>query len=281
MTTPIQTDNPFALDQTIPFLDATIVQSVTLPEMLRWEHDTGGFFVESEKAPSGLESPATFVTKEGKHVSGFAAKSFRFYPVAFRSWWESGDPGRQQRLASYQEGAHSRTQALGVLSDGTWMILTTHGLSSQSLATALRAHRLWSTRKLQTQPFAIPLLAEAGQVRKVGASYLTHFKFTTCENERCPQELGLKIRERWGEVQVWSEEAGNPGRSASQPASQDTQSTAEKSDQALRYADGSPANTANPAEVEAFQNYLAQKGGRPASRPALRTWVRNQRASTA
>jgi len=36
MTTPTQTaqDNPFTLDQEIPFLDANIVQSVTIPTML-------------------------------------------------------------------------------------------------------------------------------------------------------------------------------------------------------------------------------------------------------
>ena len=49
MATSQQTSNPFALDQEFPFLDAGLVQSVTLPTMLQWEHATGGFFVEAEQ----------------------------------------------------------------------------------------------------------------------------------------------------------------------------------------------------------------------------------------
>ena len=70
MTTPQQTSNPFALDQEFPFLDASLVQSVTLPTMLQWEHATGGFFVEAEQSLPGIDQPATFVTKEGKRIKG-------------------------------------------------------------------------------------------------------------------------------------------------------------------------------------------------------------------
>jgi len=65
MTTPTQTaqDNPLTLDQEFPFLDAAIVQSVTIPTMLQWEHQTGGFFTEAEDSLPGLDLETTFVTK--------------------------------------------------------------------------------------------------------------------------------------------------------------------------------------------------------------------------
>ncbi len=291
-------DNPFTLDQEFPFLDAAIVQSVTIPTMLQWEHQTGGFFTEAENALPGLELETIFVTKEGKRVPGFGAKSFPFYPVAFRNWWEIGEPGKQQRLATYQDGAHSRTQALGLLKDGTlrppdggrqaqsgvWIILTARGLASQSLISALRSHRFWTGRTLRAQPFAVPILAKAGEVRKEGTTYVTEFIFSTLETERCPEELGWKVRERWDEVQAWiGSEAyplGQENKHApvvSPPAPEEFEAEDGPTTPPLKYGDKSAVDMGNADEVKAFQAYQAQKNAPPASRAALRQWVRDGR----
>lgn len=280
MTNPQATSNPFTLDQEFPFLDATLVQSVTLPTMLQWEHATGGFFVEAENAPVGIDLEATFVTKEGKRVKGFAAKTFRYFPVAFRNWWEIGEPGRQQKLSAYQDGAHSRTQALGILphqDGGTWIILTTRGLASQGLVAALRSHRYWVARNLHAQPFAAAIEAQAGSVRKEGASYLTEFNFATAEDLRCEEALGWKIRERWGEVQAWIGQENKNAPILTPPAAEEFEPEAEKATQPQMYGNKSAVNSANADEVKAFEAYKAQKKLIPASREALREWVRSGR----
>jgi len=279
MTTPTQTaqDNPFTLDQEIPFLDANIVQSVTIPTMLQWDHQTGGFFTEAEDSLPGLDLETTFVTKEGKRVPGFGAKSFPFYPVAFRNWWEIGEPGRQQRLATYQDGAHSRTQALGLLPDGVWIILTTRGLASQSLISALRSHRIWTGRTLRAQPFAVPILAKAGEVRKEGTTYVTEFTFSTLETERCPEDLGWKVRERWDEVQAWIGQENKHAPVVTPPAPEEFEAEDGPASPPLKYGDKSAVNMGNADEVKAFQAYQAQKNAPPASRAALRQWVRDGR----
>ncbi len=273
MTNP--TDTPFALDREFPFLDAAIVQSVTIPTMLQWEHPTGGFFVESDMPLPGLDLPTTFVTRDGKRVPGFAARTFQFYPITFRNWWVIGEPGRQQRLAAYQDGAHSRTQALGLLPDGTWITLTARGLASQSLVSALRSHRYWTGRSLRSQPFAVPILAEAGEVRKEGATYVTEFHFSTCENDRCPEDLGWKIRKRWDEVQAWAGQENRHAPLVTPAASEEMGADERSSGPALQYGDGSLVDMANPDEVKAFQAFTTQKNVAPASRQELRQWVRD------
>lgn len=276
MTAPQPSNNPFTLDQEFPFLDASIVQSVTLPNMLQWEHATGGFFAEAEKPLPGIDIAATFVTKEGKRIKGFAAKTFQYFSVAFRNWWEIGEPGKQQRLNAYQEGAHSRTQALGILPDGAWIIITTRGLASQGLVAAIRSHRYWVGRNLRAQPFAVAMLAQAGEVRKEGATYLTEFHFATAENSRCPEELGWKIRERWDEVQAWIGQENKHAPLITPPASEELEPDDEKALE-LAYGDRSPLNTANADEVKAFEAYIAQAKTVPVSRAALREWVRSGR----
>lgn len=279
MTTPQQTSNPFALDQEFPFLDASLVQSVTLPTMLQWEHATGGFFVEAEQALPGISLPATFVTREGKRIKGFAAKTFRFFPVAFRNWWEIGEPGKQQRLAAYQDGAHSRTQALGILpheDGGIWILLTARGLASQSLVSAIRSHRYWTGRTLRAQPFAVAIEAGAGEVRKEGATYVTEFHFATAEDARCPDPLGWKIRERWDEVQAWIGQENKHAPILTPPAVEEFEPEPGRMPE-LKYGDGTLVNSANADEVKAFEACQAQKKTVPASREALRAWVRNGR----
>lgn len=287
MTTPQQPSNPFALDQEFPFLDAAIVQSVTLPTMLQWEHTTGGFFVEAEKPLPGIDLPATFVTKEGKRIKGFAAKTFRYFPVAFRNWWEIGEPGKQQRLTAYQDGAHSRTQALGVISHQsgeTWIILTARGLASQGLVAAIRSHRYWTGRNLRAQPFVAAIEAKAGEVRKEGATYVTEFNFATIEELRCEEALGWKIRERWNEVQSWIGQENKhapiltpPSSEEFEPGIETVQGAAAGKAPELKYGDKSAVNSANPDEVKAFEAYQSQKKAVPASREALREWVRKGR----
>jgi hypothetical protein len=284
MTTSQQSSNPFALDQEFPFLDAAIVQTVTLPTMLQWEHATGGFFVEAGKPLPGIDLPATFVTREGKRIQGFAAKTFRCFPVAFRNWWEIGEPGKQQRLTAYQDGAHSRTQALGVLPDGTWIILTARGLASQGLVAAIRSHRYWTGRNLRAQPFAAAIEAKAGEVRKEGATYVTEFNFATAEELRCEEALGWKIRERWNEVQSWIGQENKHAPILTPPAAEEFEPEAEVSQSAapgkapeLKYGDKTPVNSANAEEVKAFEAYQVQKKAFPASRDALREWVRKGR----
>jgi hypothetical protein len=284
MTTPQHPPNPFALDQEFPFLDAAIVQSVTLPTMLQWEHSTGGFFVEAENPLPGIDRPATFVTKEGKRIKGFAAKTFRYFPVAFRNWWEIGEPGKQQRLTAYQDGAHSRTQALGVLFDGTWVIITARGLASQGLVAAIRSHRYWTGRNLRAQPFASALEARAGEVRKEGATYVTEFNFATAEELRCEEALGWKIRERWNEVQGWIGQENKHAPILTPPAAEEFEQEVEATQNAAagkapeqKYGDKTPVNSANADEVKAFEAFQTQKKVAPASREALREWVRNGR----
>ncbi len=284
MTTTQPTSSPFALDQDFPFLDATIVQSVTLPTMLQWEYSTGGFFVEAENALPGIGLVATFVTKEGKRIQGFAAKTFRYFPVAFRNWWELGEPGKQQRLIAYQDGAHSRTQALGILPDGAWIILTARGLASQGLVSAIRSHRYWTGRNLRAQPFAVAIEAKAGEVRKEGATYVTEFNFATAEDLRCEEALGWKVRERWDEVQTWIGQENKHAPILTPPAAEEfepekaTPQSAEAGKAPnLKYGDKTPVNSANADEVKAFEAFKAQKKVVPASREALRAWVRNGR----
>jgi hypothetical protein len=276
MTTPQTTSSPFTLDQEFPFLDAAIVQSVSLPNMLQWQHPTGGFFVETETPLPGIDLAATFVTKEGKRVPGYGAKTFAFFPVAFRNWWQIGEPGKQQRLAAYQDGAHSRTQALAILPDSTWVILTARGLASQSLVSAMRSHRYWTGRNLRAQPFAAALEAKAGEVRKEGATYVTEFHFATLEAMRCQEALGWKIRERWDEVQAWSGQDNKHAPILTPPAVEEYESETGKPE-TLTYGDGITVNSANPDEVKAFEAFQAQKKSVPASREALRAWVRNGR----
>lgn len=279
MTTPQQTSNPFALDQEFPFLDASLVQSVTLPTMLQWEHATGGFFVEAEQSLPGIDQPATFVTKEGKRIKGFAAKTFRFFPVAFRNWWEIGEPGKQQRLADYQDGAHSRTQALGILpreDGGVWILLTARGLASQSLVSAIRSHRYWAGRTLRAQPFAVAIEAAAGEVRKEGATYVTEFHFATADDTRCPDALGWKIRERWDEVQAWIGQENKHAPILTPPAVEEFEPEPGRMPE-LKYGDGTLVNNANADQVKAFEACQAQKKTAPVSREALRAWVRNGR----
>jgi hypothetical protein len=102
MTTSQPTSSPFTLDQEFPFLDTTIVQSVTIPTRLQWEHSTGGFFVEAENALPGIDLAATFVTKEGKRIQGFAAKVFHF------SRSPSATGGRSVNPASSKDSAPTR-----------------------------------------------------------------------------------------------------------------------------------------------------------------------------
>jgi hypothetical protein len=277
MTTHLPSNNPFTLEQELPFPDATTIHSVTLPNMLQWEYSTGGFFVEAGYDMPGINLAATFVTKEGKRINGFAAKTFCYFPIACRNRWEIGGPGKQQRLSPYQNGAHSCTQALGILPDGIWIVIASRGSASRRLVAALRSHRHWVAHNLHAQPFAVAIDAHAGDVCKEGATYTTEFNFTTGEEVRCPEALGWKVRERWAEVQTWIAQENENMPILILPAAVEFEPEAEESPQTQVYGDKTPVNSANADEIEAFEAYRVQKKAVPTSRDALREWVRNRR----
>jgi len=198
-----QTEDPFALNpQDYPFLDALLIQCVAGAASLHWESGGGGFFVEAEQLPLAHFEQATLVTGRGKRVAGFAARTCMFYPIASRTVWTMGEPGNRVRVDSYREGAKSRTQVLSMLADGQWAVMTSRGLASQSLSNAFRDHRYQAVQKHKAQPFILPMSGIAGDAELVGSAMASLFKFVTLD-ERCPDELGWNIRQRWSEVEIW------------------------------------------------------------------------------
>jgi len=202
-----QTEDPFALNpQDYPFLDALLIQCVAGAASLHWESGGGGFFVEAEQLPLAHFEQATLVTGRGKRVAGFAARTCMFYPIASRTVWTMGEPGNRVRVDSYREGAKSRTQVLSMLADGQWAVMTSRGLASQSLSNAFRDHRYQAVQKHKAQPFILPMSGIAGDAELVGSAMASLFKFVTLD-ERCPDELGWNIRQRWSEVETWLNKA--------------------------------------------------------------------------
>ena len=202
-----QTEDPFALNpQDYPFLDALLIQCVAGAASLHWESGSGGFFVEVEQLPLAHFEQATLVTGRGKRVAGFAARTCMFYPIASRTVWTMGEPGNRVRVDSYREGAKSRTQVLSMLADGQWAVMTSRGLASQSLSNAFRDHRYQAVQKHKAQPFILPMSGIAGDAELVGSAMASLFKFVTLD-ERCPDELGWNIRQRWSEVETWLNKA--------------------------------------------------------------------------
>ncbi|MEW6405103.1 MAG: hypothetical protein AB1649_25180 [Chloroflexota bacterium] len=202
-------NDPFALDPgDFPFLDALLIQCVAGATSLHWEIGGGGFFAETGQPslPHFLE--ATLVTGRGKRVAGFAARKCMFYPVASRTVWTVGEPGNRVRVDAYQEGAKSRTQVLAMLEDGQWVLVTSRGLASQSLSNAFRDHRYQAIQKHKAQPFILPMSGIAGDAEQVGSAMASLFEFITLD-ERCPDELGWQIRERWSEVETWLNEVSS------------------------------------------------------------------------
>jgi len=201
-----QTEDPFALNpQDYPFLDALLIQCVAGATSLHWESG-GGFFVEAEQLPLAHFEEATLVTGRGKRVAGFAARTCMFYPIASRTVWTMGEPGNRVRVDGYKEGAKSRTQVLSMLADGQWAVMTSRGLASQSLSNAFRDHRYQAVQKHKAQPFILPMSGIAGDAELVGSAMASLFKFVTLD-ERCPDELGWNIRQRWTEVETWLNKA--------------------------------------------------------------------------
>ena len=198
-----QTQDPFQLDpKDYPFLDALLIQCVAGATTLHWEIGGGGFFVEAEHPPLPHFETATLITGRGKRVAGFAARTFIFYPIASRTVWTMGEPGNRVRVNGYQDGAKSRTQALAMLEDGQWVLITSRGLASQSLSNAFREHRYKAIRRYKAQPFVMSMSGVAGEAEPIGSTIVTPFQFVTLD-ERCPDDLGWKIRERWAEVETW------------------------------------------------------------------------------
>ena len=198
-----QAQNPFALNpQDYPFLDALLIQCVAGATNLHWETSGGGFFAETEQPPLRQFDAATLITGRGKRVAGFAARTFLFYPIASRTVWTMGEPGNRVRVNGYQDGAKSRTQGLAMLEDGRWVVITSRGLASQSLSNAFRDHRYKAIHRYKAQPFVMPMSGVAGEAQPIGSTMVTPFQFVTLD-ERCPDDLGWKIRERWTEVETW------------------------------------------------------------------------------
>jgi len=198
-----QTQDPFQLDPAdYPFLDALLIQCVAGATTLHWEISGGGFFVETEQPALPHFENATLITGRGKRVAGFAARTFIFYPIAPRTVWTMGEPGNRVRVNGYQDGAKSRTQVLAMLEDGQWVVITSRGLASQSLSNAFREHRYKAIRRYKAQPFVMSMSGVAGEAEPIGSTIVTPFQFVTLD-ERCPDDLGWKIRERWAEVEAW------------------------------------------------------------------------------
>ena len=209
-----QTKDPFALNpQDYPFLDALLIQCVAGATSLHWESGGGGFFVETEQLPLAHFEEATLVTGRGKRVAGFAARTCMFYPIASRTVWTMGEPGNRVRVDGYKEGAKSRTQVLAMFADGQWALMTSRGLASQSLSNAFRDHRYQAVQKHKAQPFILPMSGIAGDAQPVGSAMASLFKFVTLD-ERCPDDLGWKIRQRWTEVETWLNKAPFNGNNA-------------------------------------------------------------------
>ena len=204
-----QTQGPFSLNpQDYPFLDALLIQCVAGATNLHWETSGGGFFAETEQSPLRQFEAATLITGRGKRVAGFAARTFLFYPIASRTVWTMGEPGNRVRVNGYQDGAKSRTQGLAMLEDGRWVVITSRGLASQSLSNAFRDHCYKAIKRYKAQPFVMPMSGVAGEAQPIGSTMVTPFQFVTLD-ERCPDDLGWKIRERWTEVETWLNKTTN------------------------------------------------------------------------
>jgi len=242
-----QTQDPFQLDpKEYPFLDALLIQCVAGATTLHWETGGGGFFVEAEQSPLPHFETATLITGRGKRVAGFAARTFTFYPIASRTVWTMGEPGNRVRVNGYQDGAKSRTQALAMLEDGQWVLITSRGLASQSLSNAFREHRYKAIRRYKAQPFVMSMSGVAGEAEPIGSTIVTPFQFVTLD-ERCPDDLGWAIRERWAEIETWLNKTTNgdepDDNTDGNGYSEQRPSTALRQDTALRKP-ASPPETA-------------------------------------
>ena len=285
-----QSSSPFDLDpKEFPFQDAIIVQAVPLPTMLQWRYEGSGFFVETDTKPGFAEfEPATFVRNDGKQVQGFAVKSFDVFPVASRMKWGLRQSGNRVQIDSYQKGARSTTNVLGIASDGTWLLVTATGLASRELNNAFRKHRYAVARQQNAASFAVAMACITGEVEFIKESYVNKFVFVA-SNQCCPDELGWGVRERWDEVQAWE-------KRQSQPDQPDLETQAPQLEQpgpatpvpqspppdpeppappVLVYGDNMHVDMVNQKEVAAYTDFHATQSVIPSTRSALRTWAMN------
>ena len=285
------TTSPFDLDpMDFPFRDAIIVQAVPLPTMLQWRYEGSGFFVETETKPDFAEfEPAAFVRNDGKKVQGFAIKKFDFFPAASRIKWEMRENGNRVPVDGYQKGARSKTNVLGIASDGTWLLVTATGLASKELNNAYRKHRYAVARQHNAASFAVAMACITGEVELIKESYVNKFIFVA-SNQRCPDELGWAVRERWDEVQAWEKrqsqpdqpdpEPQDPQQDQPDPEPQDPQTEQPdpepQASPVLIYGDKVAVDMNNQREISAFTDYHAAKNTVPTSRSMLRTWATNR-----
>ncbi|MEA3350904.1 MAG: hypothetical protein U9Q82_09805, partial [Chloroflexota bacterium] len=280
--------NPFALSpKEYPFQDALVVQTVPLPTMLDWEHDTGGFFVETETQPTFAEFvPVDLVRPSGKRVHGFAAKALNIFPIEMRIWWVMGDPGNEVVINGYQEGARSKTNVIGVAHNGQYVLLAAKGLASQSLSNAFKQHRKAAKYQLKAKPYILAMMCAAGDVEKIKGSYVTRFHFPTNQESRCSQELGWAILERQSEIEAWAgrensqpqESDPQPGPPALQESSEPETIEADEDDDGLTYRDGATVDMNNAIEVKAFEDFRSIHAyTSPKSRSILRAWLKRKR----
>ena len=276
--TPERTGNPFALDATeFPFSDALIIQAIASPTHLqatvpgRQDTEGGGFFIEAEVPPLEHFEAATLITGSGKRVAGFAARTFLFFPVAFRVRWEAGEPGNRIPVRGYVEGARSRTTVLAMLETGKGVKLTAGGLASKSISSACREH-MYAQAKHQRQSFAAALSGVAGSAKQVKGTLVTPFQFVSLSNEACPVELGWQIRERWDEVQAWR--TPTPAFALRTPSSPTAANGSGVTDRPV-YGNGEPLAD-NQAERNAFQAFIQAADSTPGDRDALRVWYQEQ-----
>lgn len=274
--------DPFELEESAPFVDALLIQCVSDPARLRWTDSGagGGFFVEASRPPAEFV-PASLLTRDGREVSGFAARRIRVYPVALRSRWEEGEPEARRVVEAYRPGARSHTQLLAVLPDGSWAVITARGLASRDLSRAFREHARWVAARLRSAsgrpyaPFAAVLEIVAGKPVRAGSAMATPFARVVPEQpEPAPVELGWAVRRRWAEVQAWRAEwgAGNgkPAEEAEEepaipPSIPAPEAPAEAAEEA-RPAGPPPPMEEAPADVdrEAALAFLLSQGGRAA-----------------
>lgn len=298
--------SPFDLDpMEFPFRDTIIVQSVPLPTMLRWGHEGSGFFVETDTKPNFAEfEPATFVRNDGKQVQGFAVKAFDVFPVAARIKWEVRESGNRVPVDGYQKGARSKTNVLGIASDGTWLLVTATGLASKELNNAFHKHRYAVARQHNAASFAVAMACITGEVELIKESYVNKFVFVA-SRQRCTDELGWAVRTRWEEVQAWDKRQSQPDPEPDpelqaqvdqqtapeppapqpdqqpDPAPQATQPDPEPDPEApafpvLVYGNAMVVDMDNQREVSAYTDYHAAQSAVPASRSMLRTWTVNR-----
>lgn len=264
--------SPFELSPTeYPFRDAIVIQTVPLPTMLQWEHETGGFFVETEEKPSfGEFIAATLVVPSGKRVQGYAAKQIEVFPIAIRFLgWFKGSGSSEARIPEYVDNAHSKSNMLAIAMGGQFVLLAAKGMASQTLLKAFAEHKKKTRYRFKAKPFVLAMSCMAGGVKEIKGSFVTEFTFVAGIN-RCSDDLGWAVVDRDEEVRAW----GGGGSNNQAPATATVPALVEQvASDTLVYIDSMSVDPQNDKEVEAFKSYqLAHRGQAPMSRVALKGW---------